>query len=381
MSLAVSCGVLDADRALDEREVVRLYRLGLTMAEIAGVCQVSAWAIAARLDRAGVARRGPGERAGLPLERAVRRYRRQPGLLGKLAAELGISPGVIAARAGRPPPCSQGAPRADVPVGVVAGLYQAGLTVTQIALRYQAAPSTVLRRLDEAGVPRRPRSVPGPALFPVAEAARRVEQDGASFAEIARTYHVSPDAVRRQLTARGIRAPRGTPRLRRLGAAEVAVLYQRDGLSTARIATRYGVSRWLISARLDTAGVARRPRGKPIPVAEAAACYRDGVGLTALAARYSLSAAAVGRQLTAAGVTLRPPGGQRTDIPVQEAARLYAAGQTMAQVAAAYGTCPTVIYNRLTEAGVPLRRRTDMKPVDPGLLEHLARQVGLDGLR
>jgi hypothetical protein len=93
-----------------------------------------------------------------------------------------------------------------------------------------------------------------------------------------------------------------------------------------------------------------------------------------------VGARATRRQLTAAGVTLRPPGGQRTDIPVDEATGLYAAGRTMAQVAAAYGTCATVIYNRLTEAGVPIRRRTDVKPVDPGLLDSLARQVGLDGI-
>ncbi|MGH3275743.1 MAG: hypothetical protein ACRDNZ_15635 [Streptosporangiaceae bacterium] len=351
------------------------------MAEIAWIGQVSAWAVAARLDRAGVARRLPGERAGLPLERAVRSYHRQPGLLGKLAADLGVSPGVIAARASRPPPRSQGAARADVPAGDVARLYQAGLTVTQIARRYQAAPSTVLRRLGDSGVPRRPKSVPAAVGFPVAEAARRVEQDGASFAEIARAYQVSPDAVRRQLTAGGVRAPRGGPRLRRVSAAEVAVLYQRDGLSTAQIAARYGVSRWLISARLDTAGVAPRPRGRPVPAAEAAARYRDGASLAALAARYQVSTGTVRRQLAAAGVTPRPPGGQRTDIPLREAAGLYATGWSMAQVAAAYGTCATVIYNRLTEAGVPLRRRTDVKPVDPGLLDSVARQVGLDGLR
>jgi len=60
-------------------EAARLYRLGLTVAEIAVMFGVSAWAVAARLDRAGVARRARGQEAGLlPVERAVRRYRRQP---------------------------------------------------------------------------------------------------------------------------------------------------------------------------------------------------------------------------------------------------------------------------------------------------------------
>lgn len=164
--------------------------------------------------------------------------------------------------------------------------------------------------------------------------------------------------MRRRLAACGVRAPLGAPRLRRVTAAEVADLYARDGLTMAQIADRHGVSRWLIAARLEEAAVNPRPRGNPIPLAEATARYQDGASLAALVARYTVSARTLSRQLTAAGVTLRPPGGQRKNIPVAEAARLYAAGQTMAQVAAAYGTCPTVIYNRLTEAGVPLRRRT-----------------------
>lgn len=131
----------------------------------------------------------------------------------------------------------------------------------------------------------------------MAEAARRVGQDGASVAEIARTYRVSADAVRRQLAARGVRAPRGAPRLRRVSAAEVAALYERGGLSMAQIAVRYGVSRWLVGARLDEAGVARRPRGKPIPLGEASARYQDGASLAVLTARYSVSTAAVSRLL------------------------------------------------------------------------------------
>jgi DNA-directed RNA polymerase specialized sigma24 family protein len=38
--------------------VARLYRLGLTVAEIASVYGVSAWTVASRLDRAGVPRQG-----------------------------------------------------------------------------------------------------------------------------------------------------------------------------------------------------------------------------------------------------------------------------------------------------------------------------------
>jgi DNA-binding CsgD family transcriptional regulator len=377
MIVAASCGIPGAGRVPGEGEVARLYRLGLTMAEIAVIFGVSAWTVAARLDRAGVARRAPGHEAGLlPVERAVRRYRRQPHLLGELAAQLGISTEMISARAGKPPPRSRGACQTDVPAGEVARLYRAGQTVTQIAGRYQAAPSTILRRLDAAGVTRRPRSAPGP--FPASEAARRVSDEGASCAELARAYGVTADVVRRRLAARGVRAPLGAPRLRRVTAAQVADLYVRDGLTMTQIAAQYGVSRWLVAARLEEAAVTPRPRGNPVPVAEAAARYQDGASLAALAARYSVSAGTLSRQLTAAGVTVRRPGGRRKDIPVDQAATLYAAGQSMSQIARERGTCATVIYNRLTEAGVCIRHRTDVQAVDPDLMAALARQVGLE---
>jgi uncharacterized protein (DUF433 family) len=374
-----------AGRPAPASEVARLYGLGLTMAEIAGVYGVSAWTVAARLDQAGVRRRRAGTgQAVLPLERAVASYRGQPGRLADLAAGLGVSGEVITGRAGRLPRGRRGQrrDRADVPVAEVAGLYREGWTVPQIAAAYRAAASTVLRRLDAAGVARRPPGVR--VVFAVAEAARRAGQ-GASVAELARDYRVGVDAVRGQLRARGIHPParRVSRALAGVPAADLAQLYA-SGLTMAAIAARYGVSRTTISARLRAAGItprrAPRPPTTPIPVPEAAAQYRQGATLTGLAAAYHVTGRTLRRQLVAAGVTIRPPGGTRIPIPVAEAAQLYAGGQTMAQLAARYGVCETVIYDRLTEAGVPLRRKTDRKQVDPDLLAHLARLAGLDGL-
>jgi uncharacterized protein (DUF433 family) len=244
-------------------EVVRLYGLGLTMAEIVGIFGVSAWTIASRLDGARVARRRRvgGSKARLPVDKAVCSYRRQPHRLGELAAELNISVQIITDRAQRSGPGKRGRRRrrADVPAGQVAGLYQAGWTVGQIAARYQVAASTVLRRLDDAGMARRPTS--SPAAFAVEEAARRVQQDGAIFAELARFYQVSVDAVRAQLRARGIAPPPPTsPRvLRGIPAAQLVGLYA-SGLTMAQIAARYGVSRETISSRLHEPSPARLAR-------------------------------------------------------------------------------------------------------------------------
>jgi uncharacterized protein (DUF433 family) len=346
-------------------EVVRLYGLGLTMAEIAGIYGVSAWTIASRLDRAGVPRRPrtTGSQARLPVEKAVRRYRRQPHRLGELAAELNISAQLLADRAQRSGQGKRGRRRADVPADQVADLYQAGWKVSDIAARYDTAASTVLRRLDVAGVARRPRSVP--AVFPVQEAARRVQEEGASFAGLARAYQVSVDVVRARLRAAGIHPPPRTgPRvLRGIPAGQLAGLYA-DGLSMAQIAARYGVSRETISTRLHAAGVARRQPAKPIPTGEAATLYQQDASLKILAARYAVSATTIRRRLASVGVAVRRPGGQRSPIPVQQAAGLYAAGQTVRQLADRYQVSERVIRDRLAEAGTRLRRqRREIKKI------------------
>lgn len=361
-------------------EVARLYLLGLTMGEVAGIYQVSPWVIGSRLDEAGVRRRPPGRQDGLPAGRAVRRYRNRPHLLGELAAGLGIDPQLIVDRAARPAPAErgQGTHRADVRAADVADLFQAGWTVKQIAGRYRVTTSTVLRRLDAAGVARRPKSLP--AVFPADEAARRVREEKATFAGLAREYGVSDGTIRYHMNARGVAAAVRAPRvLRGVPLAGIALLYE-AGLTTDEIAALQGVSQWVIAARLDDAGVARRRAGKPLPVAEAAAFYERGDSLAALGARYGMAASTVHGKLTAAGVTLRPPGRQRIAVPVEEAAGLYAAGHAMASLAARYGVCETVIYNRLTEAGAPVRRKTDFKQVDTGLLAALAARIGIGAL-
>jgi uncharacterized protein (DUF433 family) len=228
----------------------------------------------------------------------------------------------------------------------------------------------------------------------VEEAARRVQHEGVSFAQLARDYGVGVEAVRGQLRARGIQAPPPTgPRvLCGVPAAQIASLYA-SGLTMAQIGIRYGVSRETIRARLFAAGVtprqvtagpmtsgrvSSRRAAKPIPVQEAAERYREGATLKDLATRYAVTARTVRRQLIAAGVSLRSRGTGRIPIPVAEAAGLYASGQTLRQVAQRYGVCETVIYDRFTEAGVPLRRKTDRKQVDLELLARLAQQIGLD---
>lgn len=377
--------VRSSKNVVPAEEVARLYRLGLTMTETAGIYQVSEWVIASRLDGVRVRRR-TGGRGVLPVDRAVRRYLREPHLLTELAAGLGINPQLIVDRSRKPGPRErgQGRYRAEIRAADVADLYRAGWTIKQIAGKYGAAKTTILNRLEAAAVPRRPKSLP--VTFPADEAARRVREEGASFASLAREYGISDDAMRYHMTARGVPAAIHAPRvLRGIPATDLADLYS-GGLTIAQIAAMHGVSPWTVSYRLDNLGVPRRPPGAryvpertPLPLAEAATLYDHGASLSVLAATYQMNRSTVWRKLTAAGMTLRPPGGahSRIPLPADEMVTLYAAGQTMAQLAARYGVCQTVIYNRLTEAGAPIRH---YKQVDAGLLAALARQIGLEAL-
>jgi uncharacterized protein (DUF433 family) len=370
--------------AVPAGEVARLYGLGLTMGEVARVCGASQWVIASRLDEAGTPRRAPGHDAGLPLSRAVASYGADPGLLGGLAAGLGVPADVISGRAARPARRGRGRSRPDVPVREVADLYRAGWTAEQIAGTYCTARSTILLRLEAARVARRPKSLP--ASFPAGQAARRVRDDGVSFAALGREYGISAGTVAYHVKARGVAAAVHAPRvLRGVPAADLAALYE-TGVSLAQIAARYRVSRWAVTARLDAASVPRRPPcpphgGSAFPVDEAAGLYTAGASLTELAARYGTGAPSVWRRLTAAGVAMRPAGGRRIILPVSQAAGLYEAGATITELAQRYGVCWTVIYNRLTEAGTVLRRKKGgYKQVDTALMTALARQLGLETL-
>jgi uncharacterized protein (DUF433 family) len=266
--------------------------------------------------------------------------------------------------------------RSDVLAKDVAAHYQAGETVYQVAAHFHVAPSTVLRRLDEAGVARRPRSTP--VLFPVDEAIRRVQQDGTTFAQLARDYQVGVDAVRGQLRARGIHAPPlSNPRvLRDIPNSQIAALY-RSGLTIAKLAAHFGVSSDTIRTRLRAAGIAARARASSIPAQDVVTLYQQGTTVRALAAAYNVSVWTIYRRLRAAAVTMRSSGPQRLQIPLDEATRLYLSGHTLKQLATRYGVSETIVSNRLSEAGTPMRRKTDRKNVDAELLAALAREAGL----
>ena len=99
--------------------------------------------------------------------------------------------------------------RAGSEPGVVAEAYRGGLTLAQCAARFQVSIQTVVRRLDEAGVPRRglsrPRSEPAAATAEMAAAYLA----GHTLAWCGAAWGISAAAAGRRLDEAGIpRRPR-----------------------------------------------------------------------------------------------------------------------------------------------------------------------------
>jgi DNA invertase Pin-like site-specific DNA recombinase len=108
---------------------------------------------------------------------------------------------------------------------------------------------------------------------------------------------------------------------RRLTPAEldhVIELY-RLGLSTYKLAQRFGTDRHTITRHLRRGGVTLRSRNKMTPrLAERAIqLYNDGQSLAMIGKQLGLSATTVGKAITNAGIQLRDQHGLRRDGPPQ----------------------------------------------------------------
>jgi transposase len=95
-----------------------------------------------------------------------------------------------------------------------------------------------------------------------AQLRRRYAADGLSTRQLANLYGVSASTVRRWLREAGI--PRRPPggQSRAPSRQELCRLYQAEGLTTAQLGERYGVSQQTAHRWLRTGGITARPRGR-----------------------------------------------------------------------------------------------------------------------
>jgi len=146
---------------IDDGEIIRLYiHEGHSAAEIAEQLGCSTGLVYARLARRGVDRRpqAPRRRPG-PTGRELGHLYRDCGLtLRELAGHYGVTTRavrgwLVAADIDRTP---GGVDRVDCDGGELVALYGAGWSAPAIADHVGCSPSTVYRRLDAAGIARRP---------------------------------------------------------------------------------------------------------------------------------------------------------------------------------------------------------------------------------
>jgi DNA-binding transcriptional regulator LsrR (DeoR family) len=162
--------------------------------------------------------------------------------------------------------------------------------------------------------------------------------------------------------------------LRRRGSQlELRRLYEQQRLTPAEIGDRLGVSGRTIRAWLQQAGIALRPgwerRRAHLPPAntELRRCYLDeGLTTAQLAARYGVSATTAKRWLDKAGIPRRSARRSSRAPGAEELRRLYQdEGLSTTQIAQRYGVAQTTAHGWLRAAGIPLRPAGPPVRADP----------------
>ena len=150
----------------------------------------------------------------------------------------------------------------EPPASVLQELYvDQQLTIRQVAARTGLSPRQVWRRLEEAGIPRRPS---GPQRTQVD---RKVLEDlylrrGLSMDAVARELRVSRGVVERNLRSQHIRRSRRE----RIPRPVLEDLYVNRRLSAEAVAARTGTTKAIVLADLRHWGLARRVGGGARPL-------------------------------------------------------------------------------------------------------------------
>jgi transposase-like protein len=168
--------------------------------------------------------------------------------------------------------------------------------------------------------------------------------------------------------------PPGGGLTRRGSRAELRRLYEQQRLTPAEIGERLGVSGRTIRTWLQQAGIALRPgwerRRRHLPPAdtELRRCYQDeGLTTAQLAARYGVSATTAKRWLDNAGIPRRAAGRGSRAPNAAELGRLYQdEGLSTTQIAQRHGVAQQTAHGWPRAAGIPLRPAGQSARADPG---------------
>lgn len=143
---------------------------------------------------------------------------------------------------------------------------QQRLTPAEIGERLGVSGRTIRTWLQQAGIALRPGWERRRHHLPPAdtELRRCYLDEGLTTAQLAARYGVSATTARRWLDKAGIPRRAASRSSRAPGAAELRRLYQEEGLSTTQIAQRYRVVQQTAHGWLRAAKIALRPAGQPV---------------------------------------------------------------------------------------------------------------------
>jgi DNA-directed RNA polymerase specialized sigma24 family protein len=216
-------------------------------------------------------------------------------------------------RPGRP-----GRKVSDAALREVSELYvQQHLTPQQVADRLGVSYSTVLRRLEKAGVTLRSASG-SPADSALLAETVRLYRSGLSTTEVAARMEVVPSTVRYRLIRAGepLREPGGRSSVNAAQVAEMVRLYDEQSLSLQDVADAVGVEATTVRRQLKRAGVPLRGPGRPrlgdAVLDQAAALWDEHKDLQIVADAIGVSIATAARRLERAGVRQRPRRARRS---------------------------------------------------------------------
>ncbi|MFB6665975.1 helix-turn-helix domain-containing protein [Streptomyces parvus] len=237
----------------------------------------------------------------------------------------------------------------------VVAKYRSGQTMTALAAAYGVDRTKISRILMDAGVQRRPAKPP--ALDLPAKEIAAAYRSGKTLRAIAAVYGVTPDPIRRVLAEQGVqtRSTGYTPSLSRTQKEE-ALRLREQGVSTAEIAERFGVSRGIAQAAVR--GVRGPSSGEKTRQtdAEIVAAYKQGAGIQELARQNGMAHHTVSEVLKAAGVVLRGRGAPRKDLPEDEILERANSGEKLTDLAKAYGITDPTLRRVLREGGFRFQR-------------------------
>jgi transposase len=234
------------------------------------------------------------------IDRLRRLYVDQRLTISQIAASLGVAPQtvhnrLVAAKIPRRP--SPSTPRTDITDDQIRRLYiNQGWSAPEIASHFGCGTSTVYARLERLGVARRP-ARPRSDARPSDEDLRELyATDGLSLRQIAERFNVSAQAAHRWVTAAGIerRPPGATAAV--IDIDELVEQYL-DDRSGPELAVHYQCSPTTIYRRLEHAGIERRQPAPAVDRATLIALLAEGRTAPDIAAQLDVSVTAVCRAL------------------------------------------------------------------------------------